>query len=219
MAAPKYSATERCACGGPLKVFVSSGRVAKACSDACLNKTYPRKKVSRPQHPTHKCVDCGAPVWARTIRCKSCCAWRAVSPIACNGCGNTFTPKERRTSKYCSRECFFAWIDKNKKHPGKRLGSGTYRKRARKYCVEYQHVDALKVFERDGWRCQICGRDTPKDSRGTFRGTAPELDHRIPLSKGGPHTYANTQCACRACNLRKGNKILGEGWVNLFTLF
>lgn len=26
------------------------------------------------------------------------------------------------------------------------------------------------------------------------------------LSQGGPHTYSNVQCACRACNIRKGSQ-------------
>jgi 5-methylcytosine-specific restriction endonuclease McrA len=29
---------------------------------------------------------------------------------------------------------------------------------------------------------------------------APTLDHIVPLSKGGSHTYDNLQCACFRCN-------------------
>lgn len=32
------------------------------------------------------------------------------------------------------------------------------------------------------------------------------LDHIVPISKGGPHTYSNTQCLCRDCNLKKSDK-------------
>jgi 5-methylcytosine-specific restriction endonuclease McrA len=32
----------------------------------------------------------------------------------------------------------------------------------------------------------------------------------VRLSLGGKHTYLNTQCACRACNIRKGAKPLGQ---------
>ena len=34
---------------------------------------------------------------------------------------------------------------------------------------------------------------------------APELDHRIPISKGGGHLYNNVQCLCRRCNGLKSN--------------
>lgn len=38
---------------------------------------------------------------------------------------------------------------------------------------------------------------------------APELDHIIPLAKGGPHTKANTARACRGCSLAKGDSFIG----------
>lgn len=61
------------------------------------------------------------------------------------------------------------------------------------------------VWERDGGRCQICGCSCPQSRRGTKHQNAPEIDHRVPLSKGGSHTYGNTQLACRKCNARKSN--------------
>lgn len=78
--------------------------------------------------------------------------------------------------------------------------------------MAYEYVNPFKVFERDGWRCQICGKPTPRSRRGTLHPNAPELDHIVPISKGGPHAYANTQCACRACNIEKGDRFaLGQG--------
>jgi len=44
---------------------------------------------------------------------------------------------------------------------------------------------------------------------------SPELDHRRPLSKGGAHTYANCQTACRKCNGLKSNRAV-VGQINLF---
>jgi 5-methylcytosine-specific restriction endonuclease McrA len=34
------------------------------------------------------------------------------------------------------------------------------------------------------------------------------LDHAIPLSKGGSHSYANAQLAHLSCNLLKSDKIM-----------
>ena len=45
---------------------------------------------------------------------------------------------------------------------------------------------------------------------------SPELDHIIPLSKGGAHTPENTQCVCRQCNSEKADKPLGQQWLEGF---
>ncbi|CAN7187248.1 HNH endonuclease [Acidovorax sp. LjRoot117] len=71
-------------------------------------------------------------------------------------------------------------------------------------------VNPIKVFDRDKWRCQLCNRKTPKAKRGSYDDDAPELDHIVPLSKGGAHSYLNTQCACRACNSKKSDRPLGQ---------
>jgi len=57
-------------------------------------------------------------------------------------------------------------------------------------------VNHLLVAERDGWRCAIC--------RGKVTRENWSLDHVVPLSKGGGHTYANVVLAHRRCNSRRG---------------
>ena len=43
----------------------------------------------------------------------------------------------------------------------------------------------IKVFKRDGYRCQICGRSAKED------GVALEVDHIVPVSKGGKTELSN----------------------------
>ncbi len=50
------------------------------------------------------------------------------------------------------------------------------------------------VFARDDWTCQYCGAP------------AENLDHVIPRSKGGEHSWENVVAACRRCNSRKENR-------------
>ena len=60
-------------------------------------------------------------------------------------------------------------------------------------------IDHKVVFERDKGICGIC-----KALVGTERW---EIDHVVPLSKGGLHAYDNVQLAHRRCNRSKGAKV------------
>lgn len=52
------------------------------------------------------------------------------------------------------------------------------------------------IFRRDGERCKRCG------SRHNL-----EIDHIVPISKGGKSTYDNLQTLCHSCNMEKGTDI------------
>lgn len=117
----------------------------------------------------------------------------------CRWCDCLFTPLYGNKLKHhCSDACasryFKASTPKN------------IRKRMRVVGGEYEPINIIKLFERDQWRCQICGCKTPRALRGTYNDRAPEADHRVPISKGGGHTWANVQLACRRCNGLKSNK-------------
>ena len=53
------------------------------------------------------------------------------------------------------------------------------------------------IYARDGNRCRICGRRT----------NDLEIDHVVPIAKGGKTTYANLQTLCSSCNKKKGSNI------------
>lgn len=72
--------------------------------------------------------------------------------------------------------------------------------------VPYQARVALNrkaVFARDGHVCQYCGAP------------AENIDHVIPRSKGGTHTWENVVAACRPCNMRKEDRLLHESGMKL----
>lgn len=81
--------------------------------------------------------------------------------------------------------------------------SENHRQRARRFGVQYEPVNPMKVYERDGWRCQLCGH-LVDPSVAWPHPRSRSLDHVIPMSAGGGHTYENTQLACLECNIRKG---------------
>jgi hypothetical protein len=79
---------------------------------------------------------------------------------------------------------------------------GNYRSRARKYGCDYEPINRAAVFARDGFMCGLCGKKTLRRAKHPHP-RSPTLDHIVPLSKGGSHSYGNVQCACFDCNSRK----------------
>lgn len=67
-----------------------------------------------------------------------------------------------------------------------------------------------KVFDRDKWRCYLCNIKVQKND--IYANDAAEIDHIVPVSKGGVHTYSNVRCICRRCNgsTGKSNKLIGQ---------
>jgi hypothetical protein len=60
-----------------------------------------------------------------------------------------------------------------------------------------------KVKNRDGFSCKICGLSVADEKNLLL-----EIDHIIPLSKGGITSEENLQTLCWKCNRSKGSKIL-----------
>lgn len=57
------------------------------------------------------------------------------------------------------------------------------------------------VMKRDGYKCQICGRDAND-------GVKLEVDHKTPKARGGSDDYDNLWTLCFDCNRGKGTKSL-----------
>lgn len=218
-----------CECNGCGKTFIpKSKRYSTYCSRDCAftHVKLWQKPPPRPKEKAGKvapfcnvffrvCLVCGnsfATRWERKVSCSDGCAYQYMllmmrnnyepkEPVnhSCATCGATFSAN--KATVYCSKKC----VPKRSNHAS----------RARHAGVAYESVNSVRVLERDGWRCQICGKNTPRNRRGTRHSNAPELDHRIPFALGGSHTYANTQCACRACNAMKGGTLI-VGQIQLF---
>ncbi len=72
--------------------------------------------------------------------------------------------------------------------------------------VPYQRRAPLSrraVFLRDGGRCQYCGAK------------AESIDHVIPRSRGGEHTWENVVAACERCNTAKRDRFLDDTGMRL----
>ena len=77
--------------------------------------------------------------------------------------------------------------------------SGEYRARVRQ--TKTEPVDYVVVVERSGGLCGICHESL---------GAPIEIDHIIPISRGGSHTYDNLQATHASCNKHKWARLPNE---------
>ena len=204
------------------------GRDPRFCSYACRGaatrmRTAKQRTQQREADRQRICRMCRQPftgsprnrICSETCRKKEAAALsrtyskarKVLRSRACKECRTVFTPDygdKKRT--YCSKRCARHWRQRLYRPIAKAM------RRARMLGVACERINPMDVFERDGWRCQLCGCSTPRRLRGQMVDRAPELDHIIPLGggHGGTHTWANVQCACRRCNGEKGASPRGQ---------
>jgi 5-methylcytosine-specific restriction endonuclease McrA len=79
-----------------------------------------------------------------------------------------------------------------------------------------RHVQAevkRAVWERDGGRCQW-----PASSGGICGSTFQlELDHIVPVARGGPSSIDNLRVVCRAHNQLAARQVFGATWMERYT--
>ena len=188
----------------------------RTCSRQCgvfLRWMAAGKPLSMPRlHGQHTdlnaCAHCGRPIRPSLKYCPTCShdGARAGTWIdgekVCSDCG---TPID--VYRGCGNLCSVCASDRRRERERtyrRESGMGNHRKRARHFNVPCEPVVKRRVFERDSYVCQDCGRKT--STRGGWLSPRyPTLDHIVPLSRGGAHVYANCRCVCRQCNIDKGN--------------
>lgn len=144
------------------------------------------------------------------LRCSEECAYEALKALK----RRQYVPVKRTC--IVTGKMFAVGRGGAKCHPSVRRrmarlskSAGNHRRRVKLRNGVRESVNVVKVFVRDGWRCQLCGKKTDK-RRKTPSKSAPTLDHIIPVSKGGSHTYDNVQLLCFECNCSKGAKDMKE---------
>ena len=104
----------------------------------------------------------------------------------------------RRKARADGRETNPAWDEARK--------ARSHERRARKLGTQVEDIRAIDIYERDIWLCGLCA--TPVDPDSQYPDPmSPSLDHVLPLSRGGTHTYENVQLAHLTCNVSKGNRV------------
>lgn len=184
------------------------GHVQRCCSNACARsakrkyasrseqkRAYrARKRARRPKPPPTFCKTCNQPnpPNRRVFCCLDCDRASRMVDSECRECGAGF--RDLPSRRFCSPACRASFVKATKRH----------RDKARHLGIAYENFSPTAVFERDGWRCKICGvMTTGRSKPGEWDPLAASLDHIRPTSRRGEHTMANTRCAHRICNAKK----------------
>lgn len=146
-----------------------------------------RKEMWRKQNPTKEekaCIECGGSIsgYSKMEKCKNC----------------------RTRERYANDSQYKEMINarniinnkKDKVRAKKRIA--VLRRRAKIANLEFDLTkqDWEEILSTFNHRCAYCGKSEKL-----------EMDHVIPISKGGATTKENIVPACRSCNSKKGDKI------------
>lgn len=122
----------------------------------------------------------------------------------CKQCDSFFIT-DNPSKIYCNHECCKRYH--NTQH-------GNTRKRYKKANGKVDYTITLdKLIKRDKNICHICGQEcnledyTYQNNTFIAGNYYPSIDHIVPLSKGGTHSWNNVMLAHRICNSIKSDKL------------
>lgn len=84
-----------------------------------------------------------------------------------------------------------------------------YSPKRRAVYAQGDDIDPLTLYELHGWTCDVCKKPINRRLRlPNF--WAATIEHRVPLSRGGQHTWTNCFPAHAICNFTKGDSLPDE---------
>lgn len=149
---------------------------------------------------------------------------------ACVVCGETFVAQKQKPASVCSPACrtmrdFGCIYPKKPPAPimdkvcmwcagtfstprvGAKYCSDKHAEAARKHRYRIAHGEwtiersvRLAIYERDGYKCHLCGDPVDTTKADPQANMYPSLDHLIPRSLGGSDDETNLATAHRICN-------------------
>lgn len=160
-----------------------------------------------PRMGDESCKVCGTRIKQdRKGYCSVDCMKQHEVEMPCRKCGGPAIAKAGRKSAACVACRDKA--DRAKRRLAKQRYGRNHKARARYHGVKYVAFPVRSIYERDGYKCQLCGKQVL--SKATFRKRdgkihprSPTIDHIVPMCKGGNHEPTNCQTACFICNSRK----------------
>lgn len=213
-------------CGKPVYRKHARGPLPKWCSPQCQWSSKEknahdsaRNKAKRQRiaaenlvkYPESVCLVCGSEAPRKAngtprMYCSRACQNKAHylrsqesnPPCSVEGC-------ERPTMArgLCGSHYSTLWLQEN---PEKLLARRKTRKSFLDAAQTCDVIDRDVLLERDNWTCGICGERIDPSLKHPDR-MSYQVDHIVPISKGGDHSWANVQAAHFHCNAGKRDRI------------
>ena len=189
------------ACG---KTYQTTRPAGRACSLTCRWFISPQT-VKSSQLAWHQCRSCLRWLARPGQRhCSAACRERPPAAKAkrrrwvmgvCTRCGSDFVAVDYTFDPRCLPHTCSVLCARREANA---------RRRVRKHDAYVAPVYRQRIFERDRWRCQLCGKKVRRTAKVPHP-LAPVIDHIVPLARGGTHEPKNVQCAHYLCNAIKSD--------------
>jgi len=162
------------------------------------------------------CIDCGEPT-GRAAQAKRClvCVDTYRKDYANAYANAYYQVPEYKAAKNAYRQTPAGKaLDKARKQTAEyKASQNAYRQTPKYKAANREHGHRRRVLQRNGFvervylavlverdkgRCGVCSKPVPVKQRS--------IDHILPVSKGGAHSYANTRLTHLRCNVLRNNR-------------
>jgi hypothetical protein len=126
--------------------------------------------------------------------------------VTCVECGNTVWVDQHAQKKYCSVACSVKSNRKTGKTKARRRQAKRNRDHIKRTKGIGDMIDIVEVMKRHKKRCCNCNTLCVKPEGYNWPNEA-NIDHILPVSKGGLHIWSNVQLLCRRCNIAKSDNV------------
>ena len=186
-------------CGATIRRTCSKVRRGTVECEVCAENEREKKERIKAEEKEAKRI--GLMFSRRAKEIKKSVLRIATNKRVCAYCGEQF----RGSSVYCSTDC-------SKRCQSEKHDRG---RRAREYNAKVDpDITLAGVYNRDNGVCYLCGYGCRWDDYEESNGVRitgrwyPSIDHVVPLSKGGKHSWDNVRLAHHWCNAKKGTHLI-----------